>query len=120
MTRVIIASGRDYHFTKADRAWLDGLRASIPITEVVSGNYRGADHAGEKWARERGIPVKLFRADWNAHGRAAGPKRNQAMADYADALIAFQGGAGTRDMIAKARAKGISVFERANKGGNGT
>lgn len=77
------------------------------ITEVVSGGCRGIDQLGEAWARERGIPVKVFPADWDRHGRAAGPIRNQQMAEYADALVAFWDGRsrGTEHMMACAKAR---------------
>ena len=43
----------------------------------------------------------MFNADWNKHGRAAGPMRNKQMADYADVLIAVWDGQskGTKNMI---------------------
>src|SRR5690606_11812212 len=60
------------------------------ITEVVCGMARGADTFGMKWAIcEAGLPVAKFPADWDTHGRAAGPIRNAEMRDYADGLIAF-------------------------------
>lgn len=75
------------------------------ITEVVSGGAPGVDTLGEQAAAEFGIPVKLFPADWNKHRRAAGPIRNQQMAEYADALIAIWDGVsnGTADMIRRAK-----------------
>lgn len=71
------------------------------ITEIVSGCAKGADALGEQFAVENGIPLKYFPADWDTHGRAAGPIRNQQMAEYADALIAVWDGAsrGTKNMI---------------------
>jgi len=51
-------------------------------------------------------------ADWERHGRAAGPIRNQEMADAgADLCIAFPYGIGkgTYDMIERARKAGIPV-----------
>ncbi|MAT51550.1 MAG: hypothetical protein CMK32_10245 [Porticoccaceae bacterium] len=107
--KTIIAGGRDYKLTDEGRRMLDILRPTI--TEVVSGKARGADSEGERWANENGIPVKGFPADWGAHGKAAGPIRNQQMADYAEQLIAFWDGksSGTRDMIRRAVAKRITV-----------
>jgi len=59
------------------------------ITEVVSGCARGVDKLGEMWARNHGIPVKRFPADWDKHGKSAGYKRNIEMSEYGDALIAI-------------------------------
>jgi hypothetical protein len=75
--------------------------SDFPVAEVVSGTARGVDQLGEDWARERDVPVERFPADWNTHGRAAGPIRNEAMAEYADALVAIHvdESQGTTDMI---------------------
>lgn len=82
------------------------------ISEVVSGGARGVDALGERWALEHGVPVARMPADWKAHGKAAGPLRNEQMAVYADALIAIWDGAstGTADMITRARAHGLRVY----------
>ena len=85
--------------------------SGFQITEVVSGTARGVDRLGERYAEEHGIPVKHFPANWGVHGRAAGPIRNVAMAEYAEALIAVWNGisAGTAHMIATAKTKGLHV-----------
>ncbi len=103
---VVVAGGRDYRITEADEAWLD----TLPIREVVSGGASGADAGGEAWARKRGIPVKRFPADWNTHGRAAGPIRNRQMAEYADGVVLFPGGRGTDSMRREAERRGLQIF----------
>ena len=74
----------------------------VPQTdiEIVSGTAKGADQLGEKYAKEKGYPVKQFPADWSK-GKSAGYVRNEEMAKYADALIAFWNGLskGTGHMI---------------------
>jgi hypothetical protein len=71
------------------------------ITEIISGNAAGADSLGERWANEHNIPIVMFKPDWKANGKAAGPLRNEAMAKYADAAIVFWDGLsrGTANMI---------------------
>ena len=111
--KVIIAGGRDYKFTEEDVSWLDSLNLyGFEFKEIVSGGARGADFEGELYASMRGIPLKRFVADWNKHGRAAGPIRNKQMAEYADALIAFSGGKGTLNMISEAEKLGLKVYRR--------
>ncbi len=75
--------------------------ANFDITEVVSGGAHGVDRFGEEWAVVNGIPFVRFPALWNLYGKAAGYKRNQQMAEYADALIAVWDGKskGTENMI---------------------
>ena len=80
--------------------------------EIVSGAYyRGADKLGEKYAIEKGFKLTKFPADWNKFGRAAGPKRNEQMANYADALIAFWDGKskGTNNMSDLAKSNHLNV-----------
>ncbi len=98
-------------FGHPDFQKLDELRGKIPITEVVSGGAAGADSDGEIWACELNIPVRRFAADWDKHGKAAGPIRNAEMADYAEALIAFPGGKGTANMVKQAKKKGLKIWD---------
>ena len=65
----------------------------------------------KKYANERGYPIKQFPADWNKYGKSAGYKRNEEMAKYADALIAFWDGKskGTKHMIDLAKRYGLKV-----------
>ncbi|MEV2277273.1 hypothetical protein AB0I72_16980 [Nocardiopsis sp. NPDC049922] len=72
----------------------------------------GVDRLAHHIAFAYGWTVEPHPARWTEHGRAAGPIRNKHMARLgADGCIAFPGGAGTRDMIASARAAGIPVWE---------
>lgn len=108
--KVIIAGSRwitKYDWVCEAIGWFD-----TPITEVVSGGADGVDKLGELWAERMDIPVVRFEAKWYEHGKAAGPIRNQAMADYAEGLIAVWDGKskGTADMIRRAKAKGLKIY----------
>lgn len=118
--RVIIAGGREYELSAEDLEVLDRLKTTLPISEVVCGMARGADLGGRDWALANGIPVREFPADWQGLGRKAGPIRNQAMADYAEALVAFPGGKGTADMVTKATARGLKVVRTGRLEASGT
>ena len=53
------------------------------IDEYVNGDCpTGIDKYCNDW-----FSSTLFPADWEKHGKAAGPIRNKQMADYADALL---------------------------------
>ena len=87
------------------------------VTEVVHGGCRGVDEEAGKMAEDAGLKVTVFEADWESHGRGAGPIRNLAMADYVTmdgALVALWDGKsrGTRDMINKALDVGMDVYVR--------
>ena len=85
----------------------------LKATEVVSGAQRGGDQVGEIAGKQLGLPVKLFPADWDRYGDAAGPIRNRKMAKYAAACIALPGGVGTNGMVRLAREHGLIVVELA-------
>ena len=112
--RVIIAGGRyfyNYQLLK-ERCdfYLQSKKRSHNVI-IVSGHASGADSLGEQYANEEGFDTQLFPADWNKHGKAAGPIRNAEMAEVADALIAFWDGKsrGTANMIQLAKDKGLKV-----------
>jgi hypothetical protein len=71
------------------------------IEEIVSGGAKGADTLGEQFAQTHNLPCKIFPADWKKYGRAAGPKRNAQMAEYANYGVALWDGKsrGTANMI---------------------
>lgn len=94
----------------------------VAVTEVVSGSEpKGVDRLGELWAEARGIPVRRFPADWNTHGRRAGPLRNLEMARHvADAIGRGHAGAllalwdaeskGTASMLTEAKRLKVPTF----------
>lgn len=114
---VIIAGGRDYRPTQDSAIWLDQMHQTLGgILGVVHGGASGADDFGRRWAEDLGIPVKLFRADWNQHGSAAGPIRNKQMAEFLlwyprRAVLLFPGGRGTASMRNIAKTVGLEVYE---------
>lgn len=107
--RTIIAGGRDLH----DYALLQKAIAACPwlITFVVAGGATGVDTMAVRWAKEHSVMCLEYNADWRTHGKAAGPMRNRAMADDAQALLAIWDGQsrGTGNMIETAKAKGLKV-----------
>lgn len=84
-------------------------------SELVHGGAIGVDTLAEEIGRRDGSSwdvVSTFDPRWNKYGPKAGPVRNTAMAEYADALIAVWDGQsdGTRDMIDTALDKGLNVY----------
>ncbi len=80
---------------------------------IIHGLALGADLMAEDWGIRYALNIRRFKADWDTHGKAAGPIRNQQMIDQGkpDLVIAFPGGRGTADMVAKTREAGIDVAE---------
>jgi hypothetical protein len=66
-------------------------------------------------ASQLGFTVLPFPADWNTHGKAAGPIRNRQMLKEGkpDVVLAFHEdlgrSKGTADMVRAAKAAGIAV-----------
>lgn len=116
MIKVIIAGTRDfndYAFLKKNVDYfLQGINPNNEEIEIVSGNARGADKLGERYAKEHNLPVKLFPANWDKYGKRAGYLRNQEMANYSDVLIAFwdEKSKGTKHMIDIAKKQGLTVI----------
>lgn len=109
--RVLVCGGRDYQNIKAVFTALDGL---IPKpTLIIQGGAFGADACASEWAYKRNVLERQFAANWQKHGRAAGPIRNQEMLDRGkpDIVVAFPGGTGTADMVRRAKAAGVRVIE---------
>ena len=106
MTRVIVAGSRNFTDKKRLYKVLDEYLPSFDDEiEIVSGHCRGADLIGEEYAKDHGIPLVLFPANWSKYGKRAGYIRNNQMAKYASekngALVAFPIGEskGTKMMI---------------------
>ena len=108
--KTIIAGGRDITDYKI---LLEAIaEANFAISCVVSGGAKGADALGEQYAESMNLSLHIFNADWETHGRAAGPIRNRKMAENAEALIALWDGKsrGTKNMIETATKLGLLVY----------
>jgi predicted Rossmann fold nucleotide-binding protein DprA/Smf involved in DNA uptake len=109
--KVIIAGSRDIQYDTLIMTCAV-IESEFDITEVVSGTARGIDTVGEEWAEGCDVPVKRFPADWNKHGKAAGPIRNRQMAEYADAAIVIHNGSrGSLNMIEQMKKLNKPVYE---------
>lgn len=107
--KYIVAGGRDFNNYSIVRQVLSQFN---DITEIVSGDAKGADTQGTIYGNQYNIPVKHFPADWDYYGHAAGFIRNIEMAQYADCAICFWDGKskGTEHMIKTARRNGLPYW----------
>lgn len=109
--KVIIAGSRTFDNYSLLEEKCNYLLKNSQVTEIISGgqvsirkkdnHHYGADYFGEVYAFNNNIRVRTFMADWNQHGRRAGPIRNDEMGQYADVAIIFWNGfsKGSKDMI---------------------
>ena len=130
--RVLVTGGRDYGRQWNGTEWVEdpeqvnrlfevldkALRAATLAGKsftLVHGGARGADALAGLWAsmREDDVTVRVYEADWNAHGRQAGPIRNKLMltSEQPCVIIAFKGGRGTAHMMKIGREAGVPVYE---------
>lgn len=120
--RLLVCGGRD--FSSADAwNWLERNAkdeiafatgcSAFSIDVLIHGGARGADEGGARWGESEHAEVLCFPADWKKHGKSAGPIRNRKMLEEGkpDIVIAMPGGKGTANMMAQARAHGVSVIE---------
>ena len=121
---VIVAGGG------RDLAWpLDQVRSALlqpvaarPVLQLIHGAARGADQLIASAADQLGWPVTAIAADWQRHGRRAGPIRNRQLLDRAQQLaaafstprqpvavlvIAFPGGPGTASLLQQAQRRSL-------------
>ena len=108
--RLLVCGSRTWESRDEIRRQLLDLKPD----EVIHGGARGADRLAGEVARELGIPVRAFPADWKRLGRKAGPVRNQQMLDEGqpDRVLAFRmegDSPGTDDMIRRARKAGLPL-----------
>jgi hypothetical protein len=121
--RVLATGGRDRTDKPTIWATFDGIRKEHPRLVVVHGAAypkpvngvrpdRSADWLTHLWCQANPTVIEQpYPADWNSHGRAAGPIRNAEMVKSgADECVAFPGeGPGTRDCMKKAADAGVRV-----------
>lgn len=112
MIKLIVAGGRNFDNYSLLSNKLDKiLEKTYEDIEIVSGKAKGADSLGERYAKDRGLKVAEFPADWNRYGKSAGYRRNSEMADYATHCVCFWDGIsrGTEHMINLAKNKNLKL-----------
>ena len=112
--RVLVCGSRTFYQVQMLERILDGVVPRGTVT-IVHGAANGADSLAAGWAKIRGHHVEAHPADWDRHGRSAGPIRNQEMLDSGvDLVVAFYDGgktAGTMDMVNRAVAAHVMTIE---------
>lgn len=99
---------------------LDLLYVEYGFTLVIHGDAQGADRLAGEWARTRGIHECKVPALWDYYHTSSGHRRNTEMLKLmekrerstgrSDMVVAFPGGRGTQDMVAKAKGAGYRVL----------
>lgn len=86
--KLIIAGSRDLFISVEElKIIVEKYLNFSDIKIIVSGNCSGIDKIGEQLAKANNLELLLFPADWNVHGKCAGPMRNKKMAENADCAV---------------------------------
>jgi hypothetical protein len=121
--KVAIVGSRDFAVeTKrhspsyAKHVFIEYLVSQLDSTDyVVTGGANGADLWAEFFAKRQRVGRIVHEADWDSHGRSAGPRRNALVVKDADIMFAFYTdkttSRGTANAVSQARKKGIPVYE---------
>ena len=110
--RVLICGSREWTNRDTIRKYIRTLRRG---TVVIHGAARGADRIAGFLAKSRGLTVEVYPAQWEKHGKAAGPIRNQQMLTEGQPhLVVYfhediESSKGTADMVRRARKTGVPV-----------
>jgi hypothetical protein len=114
-SRILVCGGRNFKDAALLRLTMEQLKPYLAEKFcIINGLARGADTAAHVWAFHEGVCSICVPANWGYYGnKAAGPIRNQWMLDFCfpDLVVAMPGGTGTADMVNRARAAGIDVWE---------
>ena len=112
--RVVIAGCRDYNNYDEAKEYIDFCLSNIRKVNniiIVSGCASGADALGERYAKENGLLLEKYPANWEKYGRRACPIRNEQMAEIGDYVICFwdRKSRGTKSMIEFAKKCGKPI-----------
>ena len=111
--KVIVCGGRGFRSVAQVFRELDRLHKEYNFTELMQGGAKGVDTFAREWAvTYPAIKRWVCKADWDRHGKSAGPIRNRRMLEWEpDLVVAFPGGKGTANMVAQADRAGIAVIK---------
>jgi len=122
----MVTGGRSYTNRQYVFETLDTIHLDYGITLLIHGAcgwdaddprttekpLRGADGLADEWALERRVEVERVPAHWSTLRAAAGPARNRVLiARKPNLVVAFPGGAGTRNALGLARRAKLRVWE---------
>lgn len=114
--KILVCGGREFDNWGITQSTLDDIASkNEKFITIIEGGAKGADFLSRVWAIYRNFDYKEYPANWKAHGKGAGPIRNQQMLDEGkpDLVVAFPGDSGTADMVWRAKKAGVKVIEVA-------
>ena len=122
--QIIVTGGRDYQ----DMIKLSEVLDKLGATLIIQGGATGADSLALEYAKSKGLPYITYEADWDdlsqpdarikytrfgkPYDAQAGHRRNYKMLseNKTATVVAFPGGAGTRNCVMSAKKLGMKIF----------
>jgi len=109
--RTLVTGDREW----TDRAAIERAFDRFKPTVLIEGECRGLDLMARSIAEARGIPVIPMPANWDLHGKAAGPIRNREMLNLGPELVlAFHNNlkrsVGTKDCVNQALKRKLEAW----------
>ena len=106
---IIVTGGRDYKDRDKVFTELEKLKPTL----IIEGGASGADRLAQRWAIASQIPFITYEADWDQHGKLAGPMRNRKMLTENPhaTVLAFPGDKGTANCVSTALALKMTVIK---------
>lgn len=119
MAKVVLVCGsRDFNNIEWLEMTLDKVCQGFGELRIVHGGCRGADRLASDWAVAHGHECVAYPAQWDQHGKAAGPIRNQKMLDEESPTLGLvflskpiEQSRGSADMVRRMLKRDIIVLE---------
>jgi hypothetical protein len=117
--RIAFTGGADFNDHQLIYATLDKVHAQLPEMILLHGATPcGAERIAACWARDRNVPQRPYKPDWERHKKAAPFKRNDAMLVAMPKGVIIFPGTGIQDNLAdKARKLGIRIWDFRRRSG---
>lgn len=103
---IAIVGGRDFNDYELLKNTLNKyIENKNFVVSIVSGGASGADTLADKYAKDLGVEIIVFRPDFKKFGRLAALQRNTEIIEKSDIVFAFWDGKSrvTHDSIKKAQ-----------------
>lgn len=99
--RIAIVGSRNWDYLHIVSRTVQYLHFINPDNLFVSGRGGNVDLCAEEEAKKLHLSTVIFPAQWNRHGKAAGPIRNERIVEACTAILFFWDGTsiGTRGTI---------------------
>jgi ribulose 1,5-bisphosphate synthetase/thiazole synthase len=110
--RILVCGSREWKNFQIIKKFLESLEKD---TIIIHGGCRGADSIAGYIAKQLGLEVIVYKANWEIDGKSAGTKRNQKMLDEGQPtkVVAFhediENSKGTKDMVTRAKNSNLQV-----------